>query len=346
MTDLTAPENPRLPITTAPYPEPCKKVLHDLMDLMEEMGWSQTEAARKIKHGPRKNKLSTAALSQLLGGQYKADPTALCKAIERMINLERGRALFVDGGFVTTRLYKVLHDLADVAVITQRIGCLHGGLYAGKTTNGRALAGQYGNASTVFTTMPYADTYGGFIRRLANQRGLSLRGSLSDIRERILASLDSSHLLIIDEFHQALINYPHSQSVRVFEFIREINDLSRCAILLLGASTGYGILSTHPDYSRFAAAITAVDITNPKRDLRPGADSRGGDDDLAAICKSFGLEANPHGLSLCQTLVRDHSVARLFDAFRLANGRAENRNQPLSWEHVFDVQATTLELAA
>lgn len=329
-------------IRSAAYPQAARDTLLAFVDLIETEGLSQSKAAALVKHGARKNALSGAALSQLLTGRYPADPTAICRAIDRAIALHRGRSLFAVSGFVQTRLYDALVELADIAVLTQRIACLHGGLLAGKTTNAHALAAQYDRAAVVLMTCPYADTYGGFVRRLATLRNVPHKGTLSDIREGILATFDSSHLLVIDEFHQPLVTYARSQCLRVLEFIREINDARRCGILLVGSSAGHSVLATDPLYERLAGTLTAVDICAPRRDLTPS----GSDADLRAIAASFGLPADPEGLALCRAVCAGQNAAKLFDALRLASARAETRRQPLTWSTVAQVTTAQHKLAA
>lgn len=329
-------------IRNSRYPGHCKDTLLAFVDLIEAREWSQTEAARNVKHGPHKKQLSGPALSQLLTGTYAADPTTLCKAIDRAIILERGRQLFGVAGFVPTRLYSVLSDLADIAVLTQRIACLHGGLLIGKTTAAHALCAQYDRAATLLFTVPYADTYGGFVRRLGKLRNVPLKGTLSDIRERIIESLDSTHLLVIDEFHQPLVTYSYSQAVRCFEFIREINDIARCGILLVGSSEGHAALITDERFERLAATLTSVDARSADRDLSPAASTA----DLAKIAKSFALPSDPDRLQFCAQIVNRSTVSRLFDTLRLASARAERRQQALTWDHVTDVASTALKLAA
>ncbi|HRQ87824.1 MAG TPA: AAA family ATPase [Bacteroidia bacterium] len=328
-------------LATAPYPPHCKAILQSFLELIEERGWSQAEAARKVKHGPHQRALSDSALSQLFGGTYRADPVNLCKAIARTIDHERGRALYQRDGFARTRLYKTLIELADLAVVTQRIVCLHGGLLCGKSTAAAALAEEYSRAAVVTLTMPYADTYGAFVRRLARVRGIPLKGSLSDLREAIIASLDGTHLLVIDEFHQPLVSYAPRQALRTMEFIREINDISRCGILLVGATTGFAVLSSDPAYQRFAAGLSAVDVCAPAHDMRLVSE-----DDLAAVAAAFGLPYDADRIEQCRRIVEDHNAARLFDILRLAAGNAERRKLTLAWSHVADITQPTLSLAA
>lgn len=331
----------RRSIDEAPYPAHCKAVLNAFLDLVEERGWSQAEAARKVKHGAHKQSLSAPALSQLLGGTYGADPGNLCKAIAKAIDHERGRALYTEGSFARTRLYKTLVELADLAVLTQRIACLHGGLLCGKSAAVAALAEEYARAAVISLVMPYADTYGAFVRRLARVRGIPLKGSLSDLREAILASLDGSHLLVIDEFHQPLVSYAPRQALRSMEFIREINDVSRCGIILVGATTGFAVLASEPAYQRLAAGLSAVDVCAAGNDLRPVAD-----DDLAAVAAAFGLPFDATALARCRSIVEDHNAARLYDILRLASGNAEREGRNLTWKHVAAIVTPTLTLAA
>jgi hypothetical protein len=126
------------------------------------------------------------------------------------------------------------------------------------------------------------------------------------------------------------------------EFIREINDLSRCGVLLVGSTAGFAILSTHPDYARLFASVTPVDVVAKTSRLKP--DSRLAD--LAKIAKSFGLQPDPDSLEYCANLADQHTMARLFDSLRLATGRADKRREELSWDHVLKVTESTLKLAA
>lgn len=324
-------------LDNAPYSPSSIRILRAYSDLIDERGWTQAEAAAKIKHGRNKNGLSPAALSQLLSGTYAASPDAICRTIAATIEHERGRALFDTAQFARTRLYTRLTELADLAVLTQRITCLHGGLLIGKTTAAKALADQYTRAAVVSVTMPYADTYGSFIRRLAALRGLPLKGTLSDLRESILHSLDTSHLLIIDEFHQPLVSYARRQGLRTIEFIREINDTSRCGILLIGATTGYTALRTDPSYTRISASLSGADAS----DLLPTSD-----DDLAAIVASFGLNWDDTKVNAIRDIITTHNTARAFDLLRLASANAERHHRSLSYDDIQPLIQPILSLTA
>jgi DNA transposition AAA+ family ATPase len=338
--DETRGEKAHRQIAASPYPGHCKSVLRALVDLMDERGWSQAETAKRIKHGDRKNAISTAALSQLLCGTYRADPEALCRSIARAIDHERGRALFGDHGYAETRLYRAMVSLADIAVATQRIASIHGPQLTGKTAAARHLADTYQRAAVIYMLCPYADTYGGFVRRLARLRGVSLRGTLSDIREGILATLDGSHLLVIDEAHQPLITYAPSQALRVYEFIREINDHSRCAILLIGASAGHAILASEDRYSRISQSLHTIDIAD--RGLLPAHA-----EDIAAIAETFGLDdLHSEDQKDALAIVRDHGIQRLYDLLHLAALNARESGAQLSWRHVSAIAEPTLKLAA
>lgn len=326
----------RTAITHSHYPAHSKSVLFSLVDLIEERSWSQSEVAKKIKHGSTQKDLSTTTLSQLLNGKYPGDHVAVCRSIERFTNQERARSLFAVSGFVETPLYQVLTDLADAAVITQRIACLHGGMLRGKTTNAHYLTSRYDRASVVFMTAPYADSYAGFVRRLARLRNIPLKGSLSDLREAILQSLDSSHLLLIDEFHQPAVTYSFSQARRVYEFIREINDLSRCGILLIGSTEGFAFLATEPEYERIAASMTSYDVS--KKSI--------GEKELAAVLKSFTLEPHPDRIQVLRQVAEDQTLAKVFDLLRLASGRAARRKQPFGWQHFLETSGPALQLAS
>lgn len=334
-------EKTRAALLDAPYPAHCKSVLIAFAELADERGWSQSEAAQKVKHGPRSKPLSGGALSQLLSGTYKASPEDLSKAIALTVDRERGRAFYTDGGFAKTRLYAAMLDIANLAVITQRIACIHGGLLCGKTSAAQALTHDFRAASVVYMVAPYADTYGAFIRRLARLRGIDLKGSLSDLRDKIISSLDASHLLIVDEFHQPVLSYASKQALRVMEFIREINDTSRCGILLVGSSEGYEVLCTQPQFHRLAASLHPLDICDDENDLRPLTD-----DDLAAIAGAFKLRPDKGRLAQCRDIAQDHTVARLFDLLRVASGIAEKEGHHLTWNDVDGSRGNVLKLAA
>lgn len=326
-------------ILDSDYPGSCKAVLRALVVLMDERDWSQSQTAKKIKHGERKRPISTAALSQLLGGTYRADPEALCRSIARTIDHERGRAIYADGEFAETALYRSLVQLADLAVITQRIACLHGPSLCGKTTCAIRLAETYQRAAAIYMACPYADTYGGFVRRLARLRGVSLRGTLSDIREAILDSLDGSHLLVLDEFHQPLVAYARVQCRRVLEFIREIHDRSRTPVLLIGASAGYALLSTAPEYERLHRGLYSLDAA--ATGLLPANPQ-----DVATVARTFGLDLDARDLRDAVRIVQDHGVQRLYDLLRLARGNIADTAHALAWRHVSAIADPTLRLAA
>lgn len=333
----------RQSIAEANYPDPCKEVLQRLVDVMETRTYSQRIVAQKIKRGSHKQAVSAAVVNQLINGKYPSDPTGLCQSISAFINLETGRAIFRDGGFVKTRLYGTLEDLANVANTTQRVTVLHGANMAGKSVCAEALSRDYDKASVVLMRAPGGDSYGGFLRRLAFTLGLTPRGTLTQLREAILEAMDDNHLLFIDDFHEPLVTYSDRQAVRVFSFLREINDLCHCGIVLIGASEGLTILQTREAYDKFQDRIF---FDRDARDFLPAIDDPGEFDglkDLNHICESFGLTApSKANARICRNVIETTTVSRLFDLLKIARARTESEGAKLTWGQVIETQETVL----
>lgn len=334
-------ENQRRYVRESIYEPHHKDVLLHLLDLMHKRGMSQSEVARGIKHGARRKSVSPATVSQLLNGSYQANPEALIRSIRTFLNVQTGRDIFRDGGFVETRLFSSMQKMADIANTLKRITCVHGGIMAGKTINAEALNVRYDRAAVVFISCPRADSYGGFVKRLASILGCAKKGTISDNREAIIDTLDTDHLLIIDEFHQPAVNYSRISAVRVYNFLAEINEMCRCGILLVGDSAGWDHLKTAPGFDHISERLRAgLDITDKTNDLRPGF-GRGGTDDVRKICEAFGMpEPSPTELQTCRDIISARSLSSLFDLLILARARAERLDEKLSWSHVISGHKT------
>ena len=156
------------------------------------------------------------------------------------------------------------------------------------------------------------------------------------LRHRILETIDSATLLIIDEAHQALLTATFAPtasttSLRTLEFIREIHDETRCGIILSGTP----LFEEHMETGRFATVLSQA-VNRKLAILRLPA--RPTKSDLAAFATAYGLDpaTTPKDTELQDRIAHQQSLGAWLTLLRLASSLAARRKTALTWPLIHD----------
>lgn len=137
--------------------------------------------------------VSAAAISQVLGDSYKADPAAIIEKIASWLELREARqARPVNPGFVMTHTARQIMDDMTYAHVTQSIAVIYGASGVGKSEALRHYASHNPNVWMV-TASPCRSTLTECLYELAMELGMEqaprLRGPLARaVRRRLVGT--------------------------------------------------------------------------------------------------------------------------------------------------------------
>jgi DNA transposition AAA+ family ATPase len=186
-------------------------VLMRIRSLIEAKSVTSSQIAREVS-------VSAAALSQVLGGSYKADPATVIGKLENWLRLreQRNANPSIDPGFVMTTTAKQIMDDLSYAQITESIVVLYGASGVGKSKTLDEYQRSNNNVWKV-TASPSRSSLTECLYEIAMELGMDqaprTKGPLSRvIRQRLKGS---EGLVIVDEADH--LDYPTLEELRILQ---------------------------------------------------------------------------------------------------------------------------------
>jgi DNA transposition AAA+ family ATPase len=186
-------------------------VLMRIRSLIEAKSVTSSQIAREVS-------VSAAALSQVLGGVYKADPATVIGKLENWLRLreQRNANPSIDPGFVMTTTAKQIMDDLSYAQITESIVVLYGASGVGKSKTLDEYQRSNNNVWKV-TASPSRSSLTECLYEIAMELGMDqaprTKGPLSRvIRQRLKGS---EGLVIVDEADH--LDYPTLEELRILQ---------------------------------------------------------------------------------------------------------------------------------
>ena len=285
----------------------------------------------------RQTGISKATLSLLFSGKYPADDwTQIIARIIKYREQSDNLIKTADVGFIETTTAKLIFKLCKQALYDNMPAYIYGASQLGKT---RALeefvrrcnspAIKYLRCRSGMTKARLARLLG----RACHLRNLD-RLSSADIIDGVVASLNNSSLLILDEFHMCLNTVKPDVSRQLVEFVREIFDLTHCGLVLCSTKVGLAAFEEGPNRLVFDQMRRRGILKVVLADVPPVKD-------INDFARAFDLPC-PHGdeLAFIKSLIRVRGLG-VFASY-LSNARrkidAHNMKSPdepltLDWSY-------------
>ncbi len=195
----------------------------------KDAGMSLTEAGALIRY-------NSATVSRLFNGTYEGNLSNVLKAIRNYKHLDDERALMTRDEFIETSIWNTVRINCLLALRRHQPVRLIGVSQIGKT----AALLEYKRRSEwrcIYVRIPVAPSFGMVVETFAKAVGVSARGNVNDLRERITTALDENTLLIIDELHELAISSSKTTALKAMEWIRELFDRANCGLVVCGTRT-------------------------------------------------------------------------------------------------------------
>ena len=175
-------------------------------------------------------------LYRVFKGTYGASVENVCQRMARFKKMTEERSRVSQLHFVETSVAKTVFEVCNASVVMQSISMIFGASQIGKTWALQEFARRNNHGATKYVRLPAAAGIAMVAKEIARACYVSPDSCWEKLRDRILRSILSSHLLIIDEAHEAFLCYQKGSAIKVFEFLREIYDRTGCGMVICGTN--------------------------------------------------------------------------------------------------------------
>ena len=288
-------------------------------------GMSLSAAARAVE-------ISPTSLYRLFTATYAASYDGLVAKLEKFRRVEERRARRMDVGFVETSTWRKIDAVCTQALTMQMPAFIYGPSQMGKSKCLEEFARRNNHGTTKYIRMPCAPSFSYFVKTIGRACFIGYSSeNIDHIRDRVCNALTSRNLLIVDEFHQAMVTANEKVSVKVMEFIREIYDRTGCGIVLCATDVGRAEVEqgrnagTYDQLRRRGMVKLVLPAMPPFSDIRK-------------IAAAFGLPA-PEGRALdtIRAIIKTSGLGKFVKYLQAASVHAGNRREKLSWDSFAEV---------
>lgn len=264
---------------------------------------------------------------RLFNGRYGAKYDNLVAEINRYRKIASERAKRRDIGFIETSVWRKVSTVCRSALYDNMPAYIYGASQIGKTASLLEYQRRNNHGQTRYVRMPAAPSLSLAINAIAEACYISTRHNQMDLRRRIMDALDDRTLLIVDEFHQAIINAGDVCARRIVEFVREVYDRTGCGVVICGTKVLRDELERGRQCMVWDQFRRRGIINLQLPDTPPRAD-------IIKIAAAFGLgEPDPDTLEMIKEMLRASGIGKLFKFLQYAYGLAGTEGKPLEWEH-------------
>lgn len=306
-------------IPNTPYSTGSKKMLMDLINYAVNHKWTLRTLADKLH-------VSTTVMHRLLNGSYQAPTGPHLEKLNDLcglLSLRKNRA--DDNTFIETSLARYVMQIAELVHVNQDASILVGKTQWGKTWALEEYERRH-PGTVVMVRCPVVASPGRLLYRMASKLGLSVKGNTEFQIAKIVNHLTPEHLLIIDEIHQTLDSDAGRKGI---EQIREIYDMTKCALLLVGTPLVAEYLFNDEKWSGLLEQTAKRGSTNIYRlpDYIPT-------DDLAMLWTHYGYPSpNRSMLATLKEQANVYGYNKTLKRLRKGVEAANNAGAPLSWDY-------------
>lgn len=232
--------------------------------------------------------------------------------------------------FIETALSRRIWRTINSARRYNRFAFIFGESQIGKTAAITAYAATH--ERTLLLRMPASPTLSMFARGLAARLGAPAYFTRAAAREWIMSKLSKDDVIIVDEAHQAILTERRlsPRDAKIFEFIREVHDVTRCGVVLVATN----ILREAVSQGRIAGVMAQTVRRSTFSLACPDQPSA---EDLNAFAAAYGLA--PAALDvkvLQQNRVRERGLGMWLTLLRMAASVAAQKKRAPQWDDVVE----------
>lgn len=322
-----------------------------------ERNYSQSESARRLGIDP-------ATFSKIFRGKYVnaagqvlAPPAIMLSRIRVLRDQEREAVMKRGAGRVSTPTKCEIWSVCQKAWNDGQIAFIFGESHIGKTESVVWFRDENNHGATLYVDLQGVAGTQDIYRAFARALKISPDTPINKLMPRVLAAIDRTNLVIIDEFHHITYAYQKSGAVRMINALKSIKDRTGCAMVIVSTNVAReefekgveqkllkqlwrrGVIKLQlPDALRVGDVRAFAEAY--KLDF-PAAPS--GADTWKAL---RAREPSFDGLDVCERIAYDYGVKHLISVFQDGNKIATKRGRQLTWADVIKAQAVYDNLSA
>ena len=174
--------------------------------------------------------LDWTTLYRVFTGKYGASLADICK---RLRHLRARETAASHGAWVDTVVTRKICAAMDIARNQNCIVLVTGAAGRSKSESGKHWHHQNNHGASLYIDCPVGAGLRPLLDEVAERAGLGRRIPNSMLQDRLFDSFDYRHTLIFDEVARLLPAGARSRTLHPLEFIRRLNDVSHCGIVLI-----------------------------------------------------------------------------------------------------------------
>jgi DNA transposition AAA+ family ATPase len=266
-------------------------------------------------------------IHRLFNGRYGAKYDSLVQEIISYKKLADEREKRKDIGYIETTVWRKVSAVCKGALYDSMPAYIYGPSQIGKTAALQEYRRRNNHGQTKYIRMPAAPTLSLVISYFAEACHISTKQKESELRRRIMDALDDHTLLIVDEFHQALVNTNELTARKIVEFVREVYDRTGCGVVICGTKVLRKELESGrqslvwEQFRRRGMVELQLPDTPPKADI-------------LKVASAFELgEPSELILDTIKDMLQTSGFGKYIKYLQYAHGLAKSEQKPLSWDH-------------
>ncbi len=261
-------------------------------------------------------------------GKYEGNLKNICRAIDSYRELWNERRNVQDSGFIETSIVKDIWRICRNSLKYQAIGLVTGPSQSGKTTALEEFQRRNNHGKTKYLRLPASAGVQLMMKEFATACHISRDCPFETLRERVLRCIDSNHLVVVDEIHQAFATYQRGARMKVIECIREIYDRTKCGMVLCGTP----IFEKEMEEGNLKELLEQMDrrcifrlnLTGPEK--MP-------ERDINAHAASFGLKPPDDATEeMIREILRCSGIGMFVKFLQASSELAANEKHAISWK--------------
>jgi len=266
-------------------------------------------------------------VTRVMTGKYEA---SIANFMKKVRDLRRRVSESAATGFVETIVTRRICDHLDYALA----GDIRGGkmvIISGPT--GRSKTGAvrhwcHGNnhGRSCYIDSPESGGYHTFLYEVCRRFRINTGRKTADMRDRVFKAFNRRRILVLDEANR-LMPGSHQNIPRIFEFVRRLRDLRRCAVAVIINPAAYNNMTSGAMAGYFEQFLGRSDpLIIPDKVFRAEAE---------AICSAFVSRPARPLVDLALAIANEPGRLRvLFDLLAKAKLLSDHKDAKLSVEHL------------
>lgn len=296
--------------------------------------------------------------SRVMRGEYKNEagqllppPAKMLSRIRVLRNQLRALTAEESKSRVMTQTSKEIHQVCRKAWIDRQIAFIFGNSHIGKTENLLWFRDENNHGATIYVDLQGVRGVQDLYREFARALGISPDVAPMKLQGRVLAAIDKSNLLLVDEFHGITHSYQKGSSIAMVNALKSIKDRTGCAMVICSTDVGRteiesghdskllnqlwrrGVIKLHLPSALRVADVRAV-VKAHALDFPEAPKGR------KDLWKTLRAEhADFAGGDVCERIAYNFGIKHLFAVLKDGKTVAEKEQRALEWADVCEAQA-------